>query len=112
LFRFDSSILVLQIQVRGIAYGGISEVDESNYYSCNMGASFSREIGKYGFKPTIMEEMLAGKHVYGPTVGLGYYTRGFDGVCSPSDLETALQVKPLAFRFLYQKCTCCIMFFY
>lgn len=82
--------------MRGIAYGGISEVDESNYYSCNMGASFSREIGKHGLKPTILEEMLAGKHVYGPNVGLGYYTRNFDGECSPTDLETALQVKPIS----------------
>lgn len=99
VFRFISScsILVLQILVRGIAYGGISEVDESNYYSCSMGASFCREIGKHGLKPTIIEEMLAGKHVYGPNVGLGYYTRTFDGECSPSDLETALQVKILVF---------------
>lgn len=84
---------MVQILVRGIAYGGISEVDERNYYSCKMAVSFSREIGMHGLKPTILEEMLAGKKVHGPSVGLGYYTRNFSGNCSPSDLETALQVK-------------------
>ena len=87
------SFLVFQILIRGFAYGGLSELDESNYFSCKMGSYFSLEAGRHGLKPTVLEEMLAGKQVYGPYVGLGFYTRSFDGQCSPSDLETALQVK-------------------
>lgn len=79
-------------------------MDEENYVTCIMGASFSREIGKHGLKPTIIDEMLADKHVYGPNVSLGYYTRNFDGECSPSDLETALQVKPHELRLYHAVC--------
>lgn len=93
-----------QIQVQGIAYGGISEMDEENYVTCTMGAPFSREIGKHGLKPTIIDEMLADKHVYGPEANLGYYTRNFDGECSPSDLETALQVKPPELHLYHAVC--------
>lgn len=80
-----------EILVRGFAYGGISEIDENDHYTCKMGRSFASEIGIYGHKPQILNELLAGKIIQG-TLTLGYYTRSFDVDCSKSDLETALQV--------------------
>lgn len=86
-----NSFLSYQILVRGFAYGGISEVDENDHYTCKMGRSFASEIGIYGHKPPILNELLAGKLIQG-NLTLGYYTRSFDIDCSKSDLETALQV--------------------
>lgn len=76
----------------GFAYGGLSEVDESDHYSCEMASSLADEIGKYGHKPSILAEMIADKLVHGD-VALGYYTRSFEAESTTVDLETALQVK-------------------
>ena len=86
-----------QILIRGFAYGGISEIDESNHYSCKMGRSIAAEIGQFGHKPTVLAELLAGKYVSGRTT-LGYYTRSFQGDCAKADLEAALQVKSSQFH--------------
>jgi len=95
LRNFNSSLCVpffsLQILVRGFAYGGISEIDESDHYTCKMGRSFANEIGIYGHKPPILNELLAGK-IISASLTLGYYSRSFDVDCSKADLETALQV--------------------
>lgn len=82
-----------QILVRGFAYGGISEIDESDHYTCKMGRSFASEVGIYGHKPPLLAELLAGKLIYGD-LKLGYYTRSFEVDCAKADLEAALQVIP------------------
>lgn len=56
-----------------------------------LSSSIAGEIGQFGYKPTVLEDMLAGKRASVSTE-LGAYTRSFIGDCSPSDLETALQV--------------------
>lgn len=56
-----------------------------------MSSSIAGEIGQFGYKPTVLEDMLAGKRA-GVSTELGAYTRNFIGDCSPSDLETALQL--------------------
>lgn len=56
-----------------------------------MGPTIAGEIGVFGHRPSVLADMLAGKRAEVGT-SLGAYMRSFSGDCSPSDLETALQV--------------------
>lgn len=56
-----------------------------------MGPTIAGEIGVYGYRPSVLMDMLAGKRAE-VSPKLGAYMRSFVGDCSPSDLETALQV--------------------
>ncbi|XP_015889207.3 zinc protease PQQL-like isoform X2 [Ziziphus jujuba] len=80
-----------QVVFTGFSYGGLSELPESNYFSCSMGPTIAGEIGVYGYRPSVLMDMLAGKRAEVGTK-LGAYMRTFSGDCSPSDLETALQL--------------------
>ncbi|PWA80900.1 insulinase (Peptidase family M16) protein [Artemisia annua] len=80
-----------QVLFTGYAYGGLSELPESEYISCSMGSTIAGEIGVFGYRPSVMLEMLAGKRAEIGTK-LGAYMRTFYGDCSPTDLETALQL--------------------
>lgn len=80
-----------QVLFTGFSYGGLSELPESEYFSCSMGSTIAGEIGVYGHRPSVLMDMLAGKRVEVGTK-LGAYMRTFSGDCSPSDLETALQL--------------------
>lgn len=87
-------ILIQQVMFTGFSYGGLSELPESNYFSCSMGPTIAGEIGVYGYRPSVLMDMLAGKRA---EVGnkIGAYMRTFSADCSPADLETALQVCPV-----------------
>lgn len=63
-----------------------------------MGPTIAGEIGVYGYRPSVLMDMLAGKRAEVSTK-LGAYMRTFSGDCSPSDLETALQVCPLSLSY-------------
>ncbi|KAE8700322.1 60S ribosomal protein L31-like [Hibiscus syriacus] len=80
-----------QVIFTGFSYGGLSELPESEYLSCSMGSTIAGEIGVFGHRPSVLMEMLAGKRVEVGTK-LGAYMRAFSCDCSPSDLETALQL--------------------
>ncbi|OIT04261.1 PREDICTED: zinc protease PQQL-like [Nicotiana attenuata] len=80
-----------QVLFTGFSYGGLSELPESEYFSCSMGSTIAGEIGIFGYRPTILMDMLAGKRAEVGTK-LGAYMRTFSGDCSPTDLETALQL--------------------
>ncbi|OMO91643.1 hypothetical protein COLO4_18249 [Corchorus olitorius] len=80
-----------QVLFTGFSYGGLSELPESEYFSCSMGSTIAGEIGVFGHRPSVLMDMLAGKRVEVGTK-LGAYMRTFSGDCSPSDLETALQL--------------------
>jgi len=56
-----------------------------------MGPTIAGEIGVFGYRPSVLMDMLAGKRAEVGTK-IGAYMRTFYGDCSPSDLETALQV--------------------
>ncbi|GMQ06238.1 hypothetical protein CsSME_00050896 [Camellia sinensis var. sinensis] len=62
-----------QVLFTGFSYGGLSELPENEYFSCSMGSTIAGEIGVFGYRPSVLMDMLAGD-------------------CSPSDLETALQL--------------------
>ncbi|MCL7051786.1 hypothetical protein MKW94_023889, partial [Papaver nudicaule] len=79
-----------QVLFTGFTYGGFSELSESEYSSCSMGSIIAEEIGVFGYRPSVLKDMLAGKRAkVSPRIGA--YMRSFSGDCSPSDLETALQ---------------------
>lgn len=80
-----------QVLFTGFSYGGLSELPESEYHSCSMGSTIAGEIGVFGYRPSVIMDMLAGKRAEVGTK-LGAYMRTFSGDCSPSDLETALQL--------------------
>ncbi|GAB4852720.1 hypothetical protein Ancab_016931 [Ancistrocladus abbreviatus] len=80
-----------QVLFSGFSYGGLSELPESDYFSCSMGSTIAGEIGIFGYKPSVLMDMLAGKRAEVGTK-LGAYMRTFSGDCSPTDLETALQL--------------------
>ncbi|XP_078169088.1 insulinase (Peptidase family M16) protein isoform X3 [Carex rostrata] len=80
-----------QVVFTGFAYGGLSELSEDDYISCSMGSTISGEIGVFGYKPSVLMDMLAGKRAEVGTK-VGAYMRTFCGDCSPTDLETALQL--------------------
>ncbi|KAM7276427.1 hypothetical protein ACFE04_018293 [Oxalis oulophora] len=80
-----------QVIFTGFSHGGLSELRENEYYSCSKASSIAAEIGVFGYKPSVLTDMLAGKRVEVDTQ-LDVYMRTFYGSCSPSDLETALQL--------------------
>ncbi|KAL2501004.1 Insulinase (Peptidase family M16) protein [Forsythia ovata] len=80
-----------QVLFTGFSYGGLSELPECEYFSCSMGLTIAGEIGVFGYRPSMLMDMLAGKRAEVGTK-LGAYMRSFSGDCSPSDLETALQL--------------------
>ncbi|KAL2930027.1 Zinc protease PQQL-like [Bienertia sinuspersici] len=80
-----------QVLISGYSYGGLSELSESDYFSCSMGSTIAGEIGIFGHKPSVLMDMLAGKRAEVGTK-LGPYMRSFSADCSPTDLETALQL--------------------
>ncbi|XP_068652946.1 zinc protease PQQL-like [Aristolochia californica] len=80
-----------QILFTGYTYGGLSELPESDYFSCSMGSTIAGEIGIFGYRPSVLMDMLAGKRAEVGTK-VGAYMRTFSGDCSPSDLETAFQL--------------------
>ncbi|XP_021751377.1 zinc protease PQQL-like [Chenopodium quinoa] len=80
-----------QVLISGYSYGGLSELSETDYVSCSMGSTIAGELGKFGHKPSVLMDMLAGKRAEVGT-RLGPYMRTFSADCSPTDLETALQL--------------------
>jgi len=92
--HFMIVLFLWQVLFTGFSYGGLSELPESDYISCSMGSTIAGEIGIFGYKPSVLMDMLAGKRVE-VSARLGPYMRTFSCDCSPTDLETALQVRLL-----------------
>ncbi|EXB38800.1 putative zinc protease pqqL [Morus notabilis] len=86
-----TDFFVDQVVFAGFSYGGLSELPESNYFSCSMAEAIAAEIGEYGYKPSVLVDMLAGKRAEVDNT-IDAYMRLFYGDCSPTDLETALQL--------------------
>ncbi|KAM6583368.1 hypothetical protein CsatB_010370 [Cannabis sativa] len=49
-----------QVMFTGFSYGDLSEIPESNYVSCSMGPTTAGEIGVYGYRPSMLLDMIAG----------------------------------------------------
>ncbi|KAG4999141.1 hypothetical protein JHK87_020213 [Glycine soja] len=50
-----------QVIFTGYSYGGLSELPENEYFSCSMGPTIAGEIGVFGYRPSVLMDMLAGK---------------------------------------------------
>lgn len=87
----DVFFFLEQVVISGFAYGGLSEVKESDYLSCRLASLIAGKIGILGYKPSVLEDILIGNTAVVGTL-IESYTRTFSGSCSPADLETALQV--------------------
>jgi hypothetical protein len=79
-------MIYFQVVFTGFACGGLSELSESEYTSCSMGSTIAGEIGTFGYRPSVLMDMLAGKRAEVDTKVVTYM-RMFLGDCSPSDLR-------------------------
>lgn len=68
-----------------------------SHFSCNMSSVVAAQLGAYGYKPSILNEILKGKRV-DLDYSEGAFSRAFRGELSPTDLETALQLVHLLFQ--------------
>ena len=80
-----------QVLISGYAYGGLSEIPEREYHTAAMAQTVASEVGIFGFKPTVLTEMLAGKRI-DCSAKISSYMRVFSGEVSPFDLEPGMQV--------------------
>ncbi|MED6159952.1 hypothetical protein PIB30_047055, partial [Stylosanthes scabra] len=51
----------VKIIFTGYSYGGLSNLPESEYFSCSMEATIAGEIGVFGYRPSVLMGMLADK---------------------------------------------------
>mmetsp|Transcript_2475 Transcript_2475/g.5962 ORF Transcript_2475/g.5962 Transcript_2475/m.5962 type:complete len:1024 (+) Transcript_2475:179-3250(+) len=88
-----------EVQFKACAFGGLSEVAggrREDLVTCRMSMSIAGEVGAFGVPPGELVDMLAGMRVSVNTE-IAMYTRAICGECSPSDLESALQMMHLLF---------------
>ncbi|MED6202307.1 hypothetical protein PIB30_104029, partial [Stylosanthes scabra] len=52
---------VQKVIFTGYSYGGLSNLPESEYFSCSMEATIPGEIGVVGYRPSVVMGMLADK---------------------------------------------------
>ncbi|KAI7987810.1 Zinc protease PQQL-like [Camellia lanceoleosa] len=81
----------LQVLFTRFSYGGLSELPEIEYFSCSMGSTIAGEIGVFGYRPSVLMDMLVGKRAEVGTK-LGAYMRTFSGDCSPWDTEAPCSI--------------------
>nr|GEW27730.1 zinc protease PQQL-like isoform X1 [Tanacetum cinerariifolium] len=86
-----TDFLTDQVVFSGFAYGGLSEVLESDYLSCRLAFQIAGKIGIFGYKPSMLQDILIGNTAIVAAL-IESYTRTFTGCCSPADLETAFQL--------------------
>ncbi|KAH9303200.1 hypothetical protein KI387_014783, partial [Taxus chinensis] len=67
-----------------------AELPESDYLSCSIGSALAGQIGVFGYKPSVLMDMLAGKRAEVVTEVLAYI-RTFHGDSFSNDLKTALE---------------------
>ena len=78
------------------SFGGLSVLDNVDYYTGSVLASFESMGGVSKFSAADLRKLLSGKNA---NVGLSIdsYTNGLSGSCSPKDLETMLQLAYLRY---------------
>ena len=47
-----------QVRINGYAYGGLSQVPESEYGSCSLANEIAIQVGAFGHTPSQLKEML------------------------------------------------------
>mmetsp|Transcript_12208 Transcript_12208/g.26250 ORF Transcript_12208/g.26250 Transcript_12208/m.26250 type:complete len:1102 (+) Transcript_12208:74-3379(+) len=85
-----------EVLTSGVAFGGLTEAPEDLFFTVSMAGLIAGQLGLFGFKPSVLNDVLAGKRVE-LDIAEGAYTRILKGVQSPQDLEEALQLMHLLF---------------
>ncbi len=80
-----------EILMNAYSPGGTSQYSDSEFISANLSADFQVESGIGAYSKTALDKYLADKRVdVKPYISEMF--EGFDGSCSPKDLETMLQI--------------------
>ncbi len=80
-----------EIMMQSFSTGGHSLYSEDDYMDARSATSIVREAGVGAFNTTQLQKKLTGKRV-GVSPYIGELYEGFNGSCSPEDLETLLQL--------------------
>ncbi len=105
VWEFENGVRVLlkqtdfkddEILFHAKSYGGSSLYQQKDDISADIAAAVSRESGIGDFDRTELEKYLSDKNV-SLNAYIGETTEGLSGSCSPSDLETMLQMIYLSF---------------
>lgn len=85
-----------QVLIRGVARGGLSEVDATDYIDAMCSNMIASEIGMYGHRPDVFDGIIAGLR-FDLNANISMYRRNIEGEASPVDIENALQCIHLLF---------------
>ena len=80
-----------EIQFNSFSMGGTSLYDDDEVYQAQNAANFIDAAGIANFSATQLGKKLKGKNL-SISPNIGTYSQGFNGSCSPQDLETTLQL--------------------
>ena len=86
-----------EIQMQSYAWGGTSLYEDNEAYTAQLAASLIDDAGIGNFNSTQLQKALKGKTV-GISPSIAGETQGFNGSCSPKDLETMLQLLNLYYE--------------
>eukprot|EP00877_Chromochloris_zofingiensis_P010304 jgi/Chrzof1/5527/Cz16g06120.t1 len=87
----ETNFMEDEVMVSGTAAGGLSEVPQHDFYTASMSSTIAAQLGAYGHKPEVLNDILAGKRVE-MQWSEGAYVRMFKGSASPSDLQELFQL--------------------
>jgi hypothetical protein len=77
--------------MQGFAPGALSEQPRSQRANASLACTLAEEMGVYGFKPNVLDDILAGKRV-AMTTALSAFWRRLNADLSPLDVEAAMQM--------------------
>lgn len=80
-----------ELLMKAYSPGGTSVIEDRDYVSAMLAANFQEESGIGAFSKTALEKYLAGK-IVDVTPYINELREGFNGSCSPADLEPMLQI--------------------
>ena len=80
----------------GCAVGGLTQVPKALYPSARIGSTLAVLAGRFGFKPIVLDNMLAAKLV-NLDASIDAYMRHISGDASAKEMEELLQLLHLLF---------------
>lgn len=86
-----------EIRMNSYAWGGTSLYSDEEAFLAQSAAGFIDDAGIANFSSTQLQKKLKGMNV-GISPSVGQLTQGFNGSCSPKDMETMLQLLNLYYE--------------
>ncbi|KIY91688.1 hypothetical protein MNEG_16276 [Monoraphidium neglectum] len=80
-----------ELLITGLAVGGLSELPPSLLGVGRMAHLLAGELGVYGHRPQVLNDILAGKRI-DLSVSASAYSRAFKGSASPGDAAELMQL--------------------